>query len=76
MNCSGTHSCAIARPEDETFRTSDNYAYNPQFGSAHPNASNFLIGDGAVRAFSPTTPKWILSALGTVNDGTNVNAVF
>jgi len=42
------------------------------FGSAHPNVVNFLIGDGAVRPFPLTTPGSTLAALGTVNDGTIV----
>jgi hypothetical protein len=40
------------------------------FGSAHPGTCNFLIGDGAVRGISVTTPvNPILIALGVVNDG-------
>ena len=42
------------------------------FGSYHPAVCNFLIGDGAVRAFPVTTPPRILACLGTVNDGNSV----
>jgi len=43
-----------------------------QFGSAHPNAVQFLFGDGSVRAFQRTTASNILAALATVDDGTTV----
>ena len=43
------------------------------FGSIHPMISNFLLGDGAVRGMSITTPARILAAYGTVNDGAIVS---
>ena len=44
------------------------------FGSWHPGSCNFLIGDGAVRGISVTTPVApILLALATVNDGVAVS---
>ena len=43
-----------------------------KFGSAHPDVVNFLLGDGAVRAFPLTTPAVIMAQLGTVDDGNTV----
>ena len=49
------------------------------FGSWHPGACNFLLGDGSVRALNVTTPpgshasKGPLLALSCVNDGGTVN---
>ena len=73
MACSSSHYApGFARPDDESSAAVS--VYNPtQFGSAHPGAVNFLIGDGAVRSFFQTMPGRILAALGTVNDGTNVD---
>jgi len=43
------------------------------FGSYHPGVCQFLIGDGAVRSFSNTTPMDpILCALAQVDDGLSV----
>jgi hypothetical protein len=43
------------------------------FGSYHPGICNFLVGDGAVRGISVTTPvQPILAALAIVNDGLSV----
>jgi len=44
----------------------------PFFGSAHPGVVNFLIGDGAVRSFSVSTPAAMMAMLGTVSDGNAV----
>jgi len=65
----------LAIPEhytDVTLSAIQSEGTNSRFGSAHPNAVNFLIGDGAVRSFTLTTPAWVMAALGTVNDGTTV----
>ena len=44
------------------------------FGSWHPGTCNFLLGDGAVRAVSATTPaNPILWALAQVGDGASVS---
>jgi hypothetical protein len=39
------------------------------FGSFHPGITQFLIGDGSVRAFSITVPLTIIAPLADVNDG-------
>jgi hypothetical protein len=44
-----------------------------RFGSWHPGIVNFLMGDGAVRSVSHTTPVDILYSLGHVNDGRPVS---
>jgi prepilin-type N-terminal cleavage/methylation domain-containing protein len=62
----GANSLALLGEE-----TSENIVY-AKFGSAHTNVVNFLLGDGAVRAFSVTTPSVIMAQLGTVNDGNYV----
>jgi len=62
----------LARPDDETDAALRHNTGVGKFGSAHPGIVNFLIGDGAVRAFPLTTPSRIIGALGTVNDGNNV----
>jgi hypothetical protein len=43
------------------------------FGAAHPGVCNFLIGDGAVRTVSNTTPHAVLRNLADVNDGNAVS---
>lgn len=42
------------------------------FGSWHPSGGNFLMGDGAVRFYSSSTPQSVLGKLATVNDGNSV----
>jgi len=42
------------------------------FGSHHPGVCQFLIGDGAVRSFSVTTPARTLAMLGDTSDGNSV----
>jgi len=43
---------------------------NYGFGSYHPGVCNFLLGDGAVRGFSVTTPAFpLLTALSIANSG-------
>ncbi len=56
----------IRFPEDSPL------GYNNAFGSFHPGVSQFLIGDGSVRAFPNTTTTTILDALSDVRDGKNV----
>jgi len=41
-----------------------------QWGSSHPGVLHFLIGDGAVRAFSVTTPAGCLAGACTINPDT------
>ncbi len=43
-----------------------------KFGSAHAGVVNFLMGDGAVRAISSTTPHDVLYALSVVDDGETI----
>ncbi len=44
--------------------------FNYGFGSYHPNTTNFLFGDGAVKGLPPTVPPdYILAPLVAVNDG-------
>jgi prepilin-type N-terminal cleavage/methylation domain-containing protein len=43
------------------------------FGSWHPGTCQFLLGDGAIRSVSVTTPIEILAALSDVSDGTSVS---
>jgi hypothetical protein len=43
------------------------------FGAAHPGVCNFLMGDGAVRTVSSTTPHAVLRNLADVNDGNAVS---
>lgn len=38
----------------------------------HPDACNFLFGDGSVRAMSVSTPRSVLLKLADVNDGSAV----
>ena len=73
MNCAGSHLGGLARPDDVTAKALGDSAPPNVFGSAHPGITNFLIGDGAVRSFFLTLPPRILAALGTVNDGTQVD---
>ena len=50
-----------------------NTSYNDgAFGSFHPGVVNFVLGDGAVRAFPMVVPAKIIAALGTINDGNTV----
>ena len=42
------------------------------FGSWHPGVCQFVLGDGAVRALSTTTPVRILGCLGDTSDGNSV----
>ena len=75
MDLGNSAPLAIPTDEDPTSvgsSTSNGNGGLTRFGSAHPNVVNFLIGDGAVRAFPLTTRAVTLSALATVNDGTNV----
>jgi len=60
----GSGAVALGRPLDARADT--------KFGSAHPDAVNFLVGDGAVRSIPLTTPAVILAYLGTVDDGNTV----
>jgi len=46
------------------------YSY---FGSPHTGICNFVLGDGAVRSLSNSTPTGILGCLGTVSDGNAVS---
>jgi hypothetical protein len=49
-------------------------AFDFGFGSWHPGVCQFLIGDGAVRSISTTTPlDPILAALGDASDGVSVS---
>jgi hypothetical protein len=43
------------------------------FGSSHPGTVNFVLGDGAVRGVSVTTPHAVLRAFAQVNDGIAVS---
>jgi prepilin-type N-terminal cleavage/methylation domain-containing protein len=57
--------------------TGENDDYSPYhvygFGSYHPGVCQFLIGDGAVKAFSVTTPMaTVLVPLANVSDGVAV----
>ena len=61
-------SIIIARPNEQE---TENVLMGT-FGSFHPLVSNFLLGDGAVRAFATTTPLAIVAALADVNDGKTV----
>ena len=48
-------------------------AYHYGFGSSHPGTANFVMGDGAVRGISVTTPPELLTALSDVSDGVAVS---
>jgi len=51
-------------------RTTDQYTYASPFGGAHTGVTNFVLGDGSVRAISITTPPdTILYPLTRVDDG-------
>ena len=68
----------MACPDDEESTTLSGLVNSAEggggkFGSAHPNAVNFLLGDDAVRSLFLTTPAKIMAALETVNDGTTVS---
>ncbi len=71
----GIMELGITRPRDLTEVSSGaRLPYNAPlrgypFGSWHPGVCNFLMGDGAVRAMSVTTPPKTLRALSLVNDG-------
>ena len=56
-------------PIRRSFDTGYTDHQNGGFGSWHVNVSQFVLGDGAVRAFPATTHTSILTALGTVDDG-------
>jgi len=43
-----------------------------RFGSWHPGVCHFLLGDGAVRSISVTTPEQSITPLFHVNDGNSV----
>ena len=43
------------------------------FGSSHPGICQFLIGDGAVKSISASTPRDIMVALSDVSDGKSVS---
>lgn len=45
------------------------YGQDSNFGSAHRGICQFLLGDGAVRSVSVTTPEAILAAYSRVDDG-------
>jgi len=44
-----------------------------RFGSSHPGAANFCLGDGAVRSVNPTTPLSILIPMAHAYDGNSVS---
>ena len=55
-------------------RTTDQYTYASPFGGAHTGVTNFVLGDGSVRAISITTPPdTILYPLTRVDDGLTVS---
>ncbi len=60
-----TTAYGIYRPFDTGYTDHQNGG----FGSSHVNVCQFILGDGAVRAFPVTTHTTIITALGTVNDG-------
>jgi hypothetical protein len=52
----------------------DSTLFGYGFGSYHPGTCHFLIGDGAVKTFSNSTPmETILCPLAEVNDGVSVS---
>ena len=44
-----------------------------RFGSWHPDVTQFLFGDGSVRAFSVSTRPMIIGRLAMVNDGNTID---
>ncbi|MGL4941921.1 MAG: DUF1559 domain-containing protein [Thermoguttaceae bacterium] len=58
----------IRNPKDEQGNAGDN-----GFGSAHAGVCQFVLGDGAVRSLSTTTPFRILGALADVSDKNSVS---
>ena len=66
--------CPIARPESIPMNAgAPRTVHYFGFGSWHPGSCHFLMGDGAVKAFSLTTPVApIMLPLSFVNDGETV----
>jgi len=59
----------LSRPNDHETRGTLWYG----FGSWHPMICQFVMGDGAVRSISVTTPASILNRLGIVDDGGSIS---
>jgi len=54
----------------------ENNANEPQWGSNHPGVINFLIGDGAVRSISVTTPAGpVFTSQANFNDGISTHSI-
>jgi len=68
----GNHEQTISKPKDFSVgREGPTHHYS--FGSYHPGTCQFVLGDGAVRGVSVTTPHNILRAFSNVNDGLAVS---
>ncbi len=52
------------------YRAQLQYAWG--FGSWHPGGANFLFCDGSVHFLFDSLPLPLFQALGTINDGQNV----
>lgn len=68
---SAWHINALRRPNE--FSGGTKHPNDIGFGSYHPGVCHFLMGDGAVKAFSVTTASQTLGALSFVNDGNSVS---
>ena len=64
---------AIARSPNDFAGIDYPRRQNYSFGSVHASVCLFLMGDGAVRSVSVSTPREIMIALGEVNDGRSVS---
>jgi hypothetical protein len=62
-------------PKDFTSTASVGYVptHHYNFGSSHPGTVNFVLGDGAVRGVSVTTPYSVLAAFANTKDGVAVS---
>jgi len=64
----------LAKGPKDYSRDTDTPLWQYGFGSYHPGTCNFLVGDGAVRGISVTTPvSPILAGLAMVNDGNAIS---
>jgi hypothetical protein len=63
----------LRRPNDQYGDGDFDHGGSAGFGSYHPGICQFLLGDGAVRSVSITTPPRILASLADVSDGEAVS---
>ncbi len=59
----------ISRPNEDNSSGNQYAMFHFAFGSYHPGACNFILGDGSVRSFPTMTAKDVLNKLSIVNDG-------